>query len=94
MNLSNGAVPVGTKAIKGLGTGTDYFRSLLIPKQVSLQQTRSLIVPAFLYDVGSVLVVNMKQKLLHVRLTRVLISTRSFTQFEFNVVPKPLDFIF
>lgn len=94
MNLSNGAVPVGTKAIKGLGTGTDYFRSLLIPKQVSLQQTRSLIVPAFLYDVGSILVINMKQRLFHVRLTRVLLSTRSFTQFEFNVTEKPLDFIF
>jgi len=94
MNLSNGAVPVGTKAIQGLGTGTDYFRSLFIPKQVSLQQTRSLIVPAFLYDVGSVLVMNMKQRLSHVRLTRVLLSTRSFTQFEFEVTNKPVDFIF
>jgi hypothetical protein len=93
MNLSNGAVPVGTKAIKGLGSGTDYFRSLLIPKQVSLQQTRSLIVPAFLYDVGSILVMNMKQRLTHVRLTRVLLSTRAFTQFEFDVIPKPIDFI-
>ena len=93
MNLSNGAIPVGTKAIKGLGSGTDYFRSLLIPKQVSLQQTRSLIVPAFLYDVGSVLVMNMKQRLHHVRLTRVLLSTRSFTQFDFEVTNKPLDFI-
>lgn len=94
MNLSNGAVPVGTKAVKGLGSGTDYFRSLFIPRQVSLQQTRSLIVPAFLYDVGTVLVMNMKQRLNHVRLTRVLLSTRSFTQFEFEVTQKPVDFIF
>ena len=94
MNLANGAVPIGTKAIKGLGTGTDYFRSLLIPKQVSLQQTRSLIVPAFLYDVGTILVMNLKQRVSHVRLTRVLLSTRAFTQFEFEVTEKPLDFIF
>jgi len=94
MNLSNGAIPVGTKAIQGLGSGTDYFRSLFIPRQVSLQQTRSLIVPAFLYDVGSVLVMNMKQRLFHVRLTRVLLSTRSFTQFEFENTSKPADFIF
>ena len=71
-----------------------YIGSLFIPKQVSLQQTRSLIVPAFLYDVGSVLVMNMKQRLSHVRLTRVLLSTRSFTQFEFEVTNKPVDFIF
>jgi len=94
MNLSHGAVPVGTKAVQGLGTGTDYFRSLFIPGQVSIQQTRSLIVPAFLYDVGTILVINMKQRLTHVRLTRVLLSTRSFTQFEFVVTNKPIDFIF
>lgn len=93
MNLANGAVPIGTKAIKGLGTGTDYFRSLLIPKQVSLQQTRSLVVPAFLYDVGTILVMNLKQRVSHVRLTRVLLSTRSFTQFEFEITPTPIDFI-
>lgn len=93
MNLANGAVPVGIKAIKGLGSGTDYFRGLLIPKQVSLQQTRSLIVPAFLYDVGSILALNLKQRLSHVRLTRVMLSTSSFTQFEFDVVERPADFI-
>ncbi len=94
MNISNGAIPVGTKAIQGLGSGTDYFRSLFIPRQVSLQQTRSLIVPAFLYDVGTVLVMNMKQRLFHVRLSRVLLSTRSFTQFEFENTSRPVDFIF
>jgi hypothetical protein len=59
-----------------------------------LHQTRSLIVPAFLYDVGTILVINLKQRLTHVRLTRVLLSTRSFTQFEFDVTKKPIDFIF
>lgn len=94
MNLSNSAIPVGTKSIEGLGAGTDYFRSLFIPRQVSLQQTRSVIVPAFLYDVGTILVMNMKQRLFQVRLTRVLLSTRSFTQFEFDVINKPVEFIF
>lgn len=94
MNLARGAVPVGIKAIKGLGSGTDYFRAILIPRQVSLHQTRSLIAPALMYDVGSVLVMNLKQRLSHVRLTRVLLSTSLFSQFEFEVVEKPEDFIF
>ncbi|MEJ2362853.1 MAG: hypothetical protein P8Z75_15825 [Gammaproteobacteria bacterium] len=93
MNLARGAVPVGIKAIRGLGSGTDYFRGVLIPRQISLQQTRSLLVPGFLYDVGTVLVMNLKQRLSYVRLTRVLLSTSSFTQFEFEVVEKPDDFI-
>lgn len=92
MNIANGAVPIGSKAIKGLGSGTDYFRSLLIPKQVSLKQTRSLLVPALLYDVGTVLAVNMKQRLFYAKLTRMLISTRSFTQFDFEIIKRPVEF--
>lgn len=94
MNLANGAIPVGTKAIQGLGSGTDYFRALMIPRNVSVQQTRSLIVPAMLYDIHSVLAVNLKDKLFYVRLKRVLISTRSFTQFEFDTIRRPLDHLF
>ena len=92
MNLANGAIPVGTKAITGLGNGTDYFRSLMIPKQVSLQQTRSLIVPALLYDVGTVITVNLRQRIFYARLTRMVLSTRSFTQFDFEVIKRPMEF--
>lgn len=91
MNLANGGIAVGVKAIKGLGYGTDYFRSLLIPRQTSIQQTRSVIVPALLYDVGTCLVVNMGQRLFHIRLTRVMLSTRSFTQFSFEIIQRPIS---
>lgn len=90
MNIANGAIVTGAKAIKGLGSGTDYFRSLLVPKQVSLEQTRSIIVPAFLYDVGTTLAVNMRQRIFHIHLTRMMISTRSFTQFDFEVIERPM----
>ena len=89
MNLANSAVPVAAKAIKGLGKGTDYFRSLLIPKQVSLKQQRSLVVPASLYDVGSVLAVNMKTKLFYVKLAHLVLSTRTIAVFEFEVLEQP-----
>ena len=94
MNISNGAIPVGIKAIQGLGSGTDYFRALMIPKNVSVQQTRSLIVPAMLYDVRTVLAVNMKNKLFYARLKRVILSTRSFTQFDFEIIKRPVDYDF
>ncbi len=94
MNIANGAMPIGSKAVKGLGAGTDYFRGLLVPKQVSLDQTRSLILPALLYDVGSVLAINMKQRLFYAKLKRMLISTRSFTQFDFEIVKRPIEIEF
>jgi hypothetical protein len=86
MNLSHTAVPVAIKAIKGTGKGTDYFRSLMIPKQVSINQTRSLVVPATLFDVNSVLAVNLKNRFFYIKLTRQILSTRSFAQFEFDVL--------
>ncbi len=93
MNLANGALAVGTKASKGLGSGTDYFRAIMIPKNVANHQKRSLLVPALLYDIGTELSVNMNNKLIHVRLTRMLLSTRSFTQFDFDVIEQPLDYV-
>jgi hypothetical protein len=86
MNLANTAVPIAIKALKGPGFGTDYFRGLLIPKQVSLQQTRSVLVPAAVYDVHSELAVNMKQRLFYIRLKSLLRSTNEFSQFTFDVL--------
>lgn len=89
MNLATGAVPVGVKGIAGVGAGTDYFRGLFIPRQVALDQSRSLVVPALMYDVNSILAINMKERLFHVRFTHVRLSTRSFTQFDFEIVSTP-----
>lgn len=92
MNLSHSAVPIAIKAIAGLGKGTDYFRSLLIPKQVSLKQLRSVIVPALLYDVGTTLSVNMKTKLFYIKLSKLIISSGNIAMFEFEVLKEaPID---
>jgi hypothetical protein len=92
MNLSHSAVPIAVKAVEGVGKGTDYFRSLLVPKQVSIEQLRSIIVPAMLYDIGSVLSVNMKTKLFYVKLSKLIISSGNIAMFEFDVLEKaPVD---
>lgn len=89
MNLSHSAVPIAIKAIEGIGKGTDYFRSLLVPKQVSINQLRSVIVPAMLYDIGTVLSVNMKTKLFYIKLSKLVISTRNVAMFEFETLKTP-----
>lgn len=92
MNLSNSAVAIAIKAVGGLGAGTDYFRALLVPKQVSISQQRSVIVPALLYDIGTVLSVNMKTKLFYVKLSRLVLSTGNVAMFEFDVLDNaPVD---
>lgn len=92
MNLSNSAVPIAIKAVDGLGKGTDYFRALLAPKQVSISQQRSVIVPALLYDIGTVLSVNMKTKLFYIKLNHLVISSSNIAMFEFEVLENaPVD---
>jgi len=92
MNLSHSAVPIAIKAVKGLGKGTDYFRSLLVPKQVSIRQLRSVIVPSMLYDIGTVLSVNMKTKLFYIKLSKLIISTGNIAMFEFEALEQaPVD---
>jgi hypothetical protein len=89
MNIANSAVPIAAKGLRGTGEGTDYFRGLLIPKQVSVHQRRSLIVPSSVFDIDSVLSINMKRRLFYVRLRKLLLSTHSFNQFEFEVMDQP-----
>lgn len=92
MNLSHSAVPIAVKAVKGTGKGTDYFRSLLVPKQVSINQLRSVIVPAMLFDIGSILSVNMKTKLFYIKLTKLILSSRNVAMFEFEALKDaPID---
>jgi hypothetical protein len=92
MSLSHSAVPIAVKAVAGLGKGTDYFRSLLVPKQVSIRQLRSIIVPAMLYDIGTTLSVNMGTKLFYVKLNKLIISSDSIAMFEFEILKNaPVD---
>lgn len=92
MNLAHSAVPIAIKAVHGLGKGTDYFRSLLVPKQVSIKQLRSVIVPAMLYDIGTTLSVNMKTKIFFIKLSKLIISTGNVAMFEFETLKQaPVD---
>ena len=92
MALATSAVPIAVKALKGPGHGTDYFRGLLIPRHVSVNQTRSILVPSKVYDVHSELAVNKKNKLFYIRLHTLLRATNEFNQFTFEIMShKPVD---
>ncbi|MFO7578967.1 MAG: hypothetical protein R6W74_01995, partial [Nitrosomonas halophila] len=52
-------------------------------------QRRSLIVPASVFDINAVISVNIKRRLFYVRLKKLLLSTHSFNQFEFEVLEQP-----
>ncbi len=88
--LAEQAEPVATRAVVGAGGGTEYFRALGIPVPGPQRTMAALIVPAVMYDVGTVLAVNLGTRLLYVQLTRIRESTRAFAQFEYRTVPAPV----
>ena len=92
MDIAKSAVPVAVKSMSGVGKGTDYFRALLIPFQVSLKQTRSVILPANIYDINTVLVVNLGKRMFHIRLTRLLLFTTAINQYEFDILEAPKQY--
>jgi hypothetical protein len=81
---------IGVKGVKGIGAGSQFNRAFLI----SENDTRGkggklqLLLPAGIYDKGSILKVWHNQKLHEVEITDVLVVTDSFEQVAFKVIKK------
>ena len=89
--LADDALPVATRGVRGAGRGGEYFRSLLIPKLDPSQYPTSLITPAAIYDVDSIILINTGEQLLYAHLTKLLEATNAYSQFQFQIVPPPED---
>lgn len=87
--IADDARPVATKAVAGVGTGGEYFRAMIAPNMDPEQFPTTLIAPAAVYDIGSVIMLNLDDRILHARLTRQLESTTAFSQYQFELVAEP-----
>lgn len=90
-SLSTSGMAVGTKAVSGAGKGSEYLRGILIPRVNPLTHEATLLAPAAVYDVGSVLRLNLQQVVLYARLTELLETTRLFAHFRIKLVDAPAD---
>ena len=88
-SLAEDALPVATRGVKGVGKDSEYFRSLFYPKTDPTQHPTTLITPAAVYDVGSVILVNTGTQVFYVHLTKLLDATNAFSLFEFQIVDSP-----
>jgi|GEM_PF-1075471 len=87
--LSEDAIAVATKGLKGIGAGSEYYRSLLLPKLNPREHPTTLITPAAVYDIDSLIVINLEDTLIYARITRLVQSTKSFSQFQFEISDAP-----
>jgi hypothetical protein len=89
MRLSEGARAAATRAVKGAGQGGEYFRSLIIPRDGLDSPHGHILTPAAIYDIDTVLAVNLGDRIRYIRLSRLIEATRSFSQFQFELVDTP-----
>lgn len=87
--LSQGASAVATRAVRGIGAGGEYFRSLIVPAVALDDPSATLIVPAAIYDVDTILALNFGDSITYVRLAKIAHATKSYTQFHFKTVAQP-----
>lgn len=85
-NLARNAISVSVRGNGKTGYENKYYRALLIPKHVSHQQLRSLIVPALSFNLNDELLLNMSRTLMRIKLVRMLASSNAYAQFEFDVL--------
>ena len=88
MRIADEAVAVAVRAVAGVGTGGEYFRALIAYNGTD-PVIESLIVPAAMYDVGSILVLNSGMELRYVCLTLLIATSTSFSQFGFTTALPP-----
>jgi hypothetical protein len=87
--LADDTLPVATRGVKGVGKDSEYFRSLLIPKMDPLEYPTTLITPASVYDVDSVVLVNTGTQLFYAKLLKLADATNAYSLFQFQVVAGP-----
>ncbi|PCH61004.1 MAG: hypothetical protein COC05_02595 [Gammaproteobacteria bacterium] len=82
--IAGDALPVASRGLVGVGEGSEYYRSLIVPRLDPAENPTSIITPAAVYDVDSRIFINTGEKVLHVRLTQMVDTTNSYSHFRFE----------
>ncbi len=103
--LAPNAVAVAAKISRDGLNFSVYQRCLLLPEISAIQQPATLLLPAMTSQVGGTVIVNIHNKEIQVRLTKILENTGTFGQFHFmpmehapirskdgTTIPAPADF--
>jgi len=77
------AAAVGLKAVADDNVSENYHRTLMLPKLQTINQPATLITPPVPYRVGSKVEIKIIGKKIQVELTKQLINTGLYAQFEF-----------
>jgi len=68
---------------------TTYVRCLLLELHSRGQSYVNLITPGSIFDVGSQVLINSQDQMQYVKLSDLVTTTPSYSQFEFEIIPTP-----
>lgn len=84
--LSDNGHAVATQALSGAGKGSEYLRGLLMPRQSGIEHNSSLLSPAGIYDIGTLINLRLGKQVIQVRLSELVEATRYFAHFKLKAV--------
>lgn len=87
--LSASADALGLRAIEGTGKGGEYFRAVMTAPIDSDPAANSLLVPAAIYDIDTLVLATTPDKLYYLRLVDLIETSRSYTRFSFEFSESP-----
>lgn len=87
--LADNGYAVGVQAVSGAGKGSEYLRGILIPRVNPVAGKATLLTAAGVYDVDTVVRLNMRDLVIYAQLTELLEATRMFAHFRFKLVDSP-----
>ena len=88
MHLHHQAYCVATRAIKGTGSGGEYFRALMTEENIE-DEYNTLILPTAVFDQNTELVANFGNRLVYLKLEQALTTTKAVTQFKYSLITTP-----
>jgi hypothetical protein len=92
--LSPRGKPCGARVLRKDGSSTDYMRTLLLPEMKNLNRPATIITPILAFKTGYRISIRLGREEVKAQLTREIMVTQSFSQFEFVILrnenlPKP-----
>lgn len=89
--LAPKASPCGARVIKKTGDSTEFMRTLMLPELKALNRPATLITPNLTFRAGYKIAIMHNGEEEKAQLTRLISTTQSFCQFEFQLMRKPQD---
>lgn len=88
-HIADSGHAVGVKGVQGAGRDAEHLRGILVPRVNPLNQEATLLVPAGVFEPGSVLKLVVSELAVYAKLTERVMTSQLFAHFRFTLIQPP-----